>query len=296
MKHLPTLCAWLFATALFAAEPVTDKGPTFSGTFVSFQDGTLTLKGSSGELLRQQVSANFQAFQNNEHGPGVKQVGLNDALNRALPGTVFQINVATREIYFGLDHRVIGTFVSYQSGRLLLRAADAPPGFITKPAGMVSLAINPSVPVLQSINGGDYKPAGPAGQFLKTVKPGTLLTARSQYDPDRIEALQVGDPKRKIERYIGQTRGTVRGSFVAFKDGVLRIRGKGLTPLAANEYERVMNLRIADHVPVVESIDGEAYQPAGASVWKTLKEGTIVTVHKVEEVILEVQIGRARKN
>lgn len=294
MKHLPTLCAWLFATALFAAEP--GKGPAFSGTFVTFQDGTLTLKGNSGELLRQPVGTNFQAFQNNEHGPGAKPVDPADALGRVLPGTVFQVNVATHELVFGLDHRVIGTFVSYQNGRLVLRAADAPPGFVQKPAGTVSLTINPTIPVLESIEGGDYKPAGPAGKFLQTVKPGTLLTARSEYDPDRIEVLQVGDPKRKIERYIGQTRGTVRGSFVAFQDGVLRLRGKGLTALAANEYERVMNLRIADHVPVVESIDGEAYQPAGAAALKMLREGTIVTVRKVEEVILEVQIGVAKKN
>lgn len=300
MKPLQTLCAWPCTTALFAAESPENKseskGSTASGTFVSFQDGTLTIKAKSGILIRQPVGANFQTFENNENGPGVKLVDTNDALGRVLPGTVFQINLAERDIIMGLDHRVIGAFDSYRDGRLMLRAAEAPPGFIQKPAGTVSLTIDPGIPVLESINGGDYKRAGPAWEFLKTLKPGTLLTARSEYDPDIVEVIQIGEPKRRIERYIGQTRGTVRGSFVSFKDGVLRIRGKGVTSLASNEYARMINLRIADQVPIVESIDGDAYQPACKEALKAAREGMIVTVRKVEEVILEIQIGVARKN
>lgn len=215
-------------------------------------------------------------------------------MSRVISGTVFQVNVEEREISFGLDHRVIGTFESYKDGQLNLLAAEVPPGFIKKPIGKVALTIDPSIPILESIKGGDYKHAGPAGEVLKTVKKGTLVTARSEYDIDIIEVIQIGAPKRKIERYIGQTRGPVRGTLVSFKDGILRIRGKGVTSLAANEYDRVIALRIPDHIPIVESIDGGAYEPAGAEALKTVKEGTIVTIRKVEEVVLEIQIGVAK--
>ena len=175
-----------------------------------------------------------------------------------------------------------------------MNAAAVPAGFVQKPPGSVTLTIGAGVPVLLSVNGDPYRHAGPAGEFLQTVKPGTLLTARSEFDPDTIEVIQIGEPRWKIERYIGQTRGTVRGTFVSFKEGILRIRGKGVTSLAANEYDRLITLRIGDHVPIAESMDGEPFKVVGAHAWKAAREGMIVTVRKVEEVILEVQLGVAR--
>ncbi|OAI57978.1 hypothetical protein AYO49_01680 [Verrucomicrobiaceae bacterium SCGC AG-212-N21] len=290
----------MFTMALCAAEPAVNKawpnGQTASGTFVSFKDGILTLRGKSGEVHYPQVGANYQTFENNEAGPGSKQVDTVAALSRVVPGTVFRVQAKDREIYFGLDDRVIGTFESYEDGTLNLLPAEVPPGFIRKPAGKVALTVETSVPVLESIKGGDYQYAGPAGEVLKTVKPGTLLTARSEFDMDLVEVIQMGDPKRTIERYIGQTRGTVRGALVSFKDGMLRIRGKGVTSLAANEYERLITLRINDDTPMVESIDGGAYERAGIDALKTAKEGAIVTIRRVEAVVLEVQIGVAKNH
>jgi len=83
---------------------------------------------------------------------------------------------------------------------------------------------------------------------------------------------------------------------MSFNDGgVLRLRGKGLNAFAANEYERAMNLRIPDGVLIVESMDGGDFRPTTAAGLKTLKEGAVVTVRKVEEVILEIQKGVAKK-
>ena len=260
---------------------------------MSFIDGKLTLKGKSGLIVLEHIDANYRTFEDNENGPGSKLVVTVEALSRVGAGTVFQVNVAEREIIFGLDHRVIGTFESYQDGKLSLIATDVPPGSVQKPAGNVVRTIDPAIPVLESINGGNYKHVGPAGEVLLKVKKGTLVTARSEYDPDIIEVIQLGAPKRQIERYLGQTRATVRGKFVSFKEGVLRIQGKGITLLAANEYDRVINFRIPDDVPIVESIDGAPFQPASVEALKTAGEGSIVTVRKVEEVILEVQIGVA---
>ncbi|HWN95546.1 MAG TPA: hypothetical protein VNT99_10970 [Methylomirabilota bacterium] len=292
---LLSVVPWCLAAAQTSSADKSDaKEQTASGSFVSFRDGRLTLKGKTGPLVFEQVGANYRTFEDNENGPGSKLVDTVAALSHVEPGAVFQVNVAAREIRFGLDYRVIGTFESYRDGKLNLRAADVPPGFVQKPASNVLLTIDPIIPVLESINGGDYKHAGPAGTFLPKVKQGTQLTARSEYDPDIVEVIQIGRPKRGIERYGGQTRATVRGTFVAFKGGVLRLQAKGITPLAANEYDRLINLRIPGHVPIVESIDGEAYQPASVEALKTAREGTIVTVRKVEEVILEVQIGVAR--
>ncbi len=274
-----------------------------SGTFVSYLDGTLTLNGKSGRLVYERVGENYKTYQNNEDGPGSKLVptvralsgeqleGKLPSLTRVLPGTVVRVDVEAREIHFGSDHRVIGAFMSYQDGKLNLRAAEAPKGFVTKPVGDLSLRIDPATPVLESVAGGDYKFVGLAEKVFQTTKPGATITARSEYDPDIIEVVQIGVPKRQFERYIGESRGPVRGTFVSFKDGILRIRGKGLNAYAVGDYERVIARRIGDDIPIVESIDGGEYRPVSLDTLGTLKEGEIVTIRKVENVVLEIQIG-----
>lgn len=271
--------------------PAAEQEKSGTGSYVSFVDGTLTIKGKSGLLTYKRVGANYKSFENNEDGPGSNVVETVAALSRVLPGTVVQVDVEAREISFGLDHRVIGTFVSFEDGQLNLLAAEAPKGFVAKPSGKITLAIDPNIPVLESINGGDYKFAGPAGKVLKSVKQGEMITARSEYDPAIVEVIQTGAPKRRMERYIGQSRGTVRGTFTSFKNDVLRIRGKAVTSLAANEYERVIAARITDSTPIVESIDGGAYKPADLESLKSLKEGAAITIHKAEDIVLEVRIG-----
>jgi hypothetical protein len=264
------------------------------GAFVSFKDGTLTIKGKSGVLTYRQISENYKTYCNNENGPGSALVNTVDSLGQTIPGTALQVDVLNREIVCGLDYRFIGKFASFKDGTLILNAVDAPAGFIAKPIGKIELKIDSDIPVLESVASGDYKFAGRAGDVLRNVKQGQLITARSENDPDIIEVIQIGEAKRKIERYIGQTRGTVRGTFVSFDKDVLRIRGKGQKSSASNEYDRLLNLRIAESVPIVESIDGGAYQPTGSVALKNIKEGTIITVRKVEEVILEIQIGVAK--
>lgn len=279
-----------------------------SGAFVSYKGGTLTLKGKSGLVVFEQVGENYKSFHNNENGPGSRLVntvealsgsvlpGNVPALSRVLPGTLVRVNVEDREIYFGLDYRVVGTLVSYQDGKLVLLAADVGPGLVKIPTGKVSLTIDPNIPGLESVAGGDFKYAGSAGELLKNAKPGAMITARSEYDVDAIEVIEVGEPRRRMERYIGQTRGPERGTFVSFKDGLLRIHGKGVNALAVNDYERLATRRIDASIPVFESIDGGAYQPVGVDALKSVKEGTIVTIQKVENVMLAVQIGLAKRD
>jgi len=292
MKHMVFVQICMAAVPVLASDRIDTSG---AGTFVSYAEGTLTIKGTSGLFHYKQVGANWKCFENNEAGPGSKPVDTVAALSRVAVGSVVRVDAEAREIHYGLDHRVIGTFVSFDEGRLILRAAEAPSGFVAKPTGDIALTIDPGTPVLASIDGGDYRFAGLAGTLLKTVRKGETVVARSEYDPAVIEVVQIGDPKRRIERYIGQSRGTVRGTFVSFKAGILRIRGKALTSLAANEYERVIAARIHVGTPTVESIDGGEYRPVDAAALETLKEGTVVTIRKVEEVILEIRIGVPKK-
>jgi hypothetical protein len=278
-----------------------------AGVFVSYQDGTLTLDGKSGRLVYQHVGENYKTFQNNEDGPGSKLVSTVRALSgeklegkiipltRVLPGTLVRVDVETHEINFGFDYRVIGTFVSYEKGKLTLLAADVPAGFVKKPEGKVTVTIDPDIPVLESIDGGYLKFAGAAEKALKAARPGAPITVRSQYDPDVIEIVEIGQPKHRMERYIGESRGPVRGTFMSFKDGILRVRGKGISPQAVIDYERVFARRIGADIPIVESIDGGEYRPATPDALSTLKEGAIVTIRKVEDVILEIQIGFPKK-
>jgi hypothetical protein len=110
-----------------------------------------------------------------------------------------------------------------------------------------------------------------------------------------VDVVQIGQVTRKIERYAGQSRGPVRGRFVSFQDGVLQLLGRGVRSLVADDYDRLFRFRIADDVPVFESIDGGEYQPAGtAEALKNVKEGTIVTIRKAEEVVIDVRVGVAK--
>lgn len=301
-----TVCLFIATSWPLLAADSAAMNKSGNGAFVSFQDGRLTVKGKSGLLVYDRVGENYKTYQNNEDGPGSKLVntvealsgaklpGNVPALSRVLPGTVVRINVEEREIYFGLDHRLVGELVSYEAGKLNLIAAEAPPGFVNKTANSISLSIDPSTPVLESIDGGDLKFAGLAREVLKNVKPGARIITRSEYDADAIDVIEVGEPKRRMERYIGQSRGPVRGTFVSFKDRVLRIQGKGVNLLATNEYDRLIAWRIADGIPLFESVDGGAYQPADIKSLESVKEGTIVTIRKIEDVIIDVKIGVAK--
>ena len=84
------------------------------------------------------------------------------------------------------------------------------------------------------------------------------------------------------------------GTFVSFKDRVLRIQGKGVNLPATNEYDRLIAWRIADGIPIFESVDGGAYQPADIKSLESAKEDTIVTIRKIEDVIIDVKIGVAK--
>lgn len=296
-----------FVPTRLAAAETTARNQSGSGAFVSFQGGTLTIKGKAGVIVYDHVGENYKTYHNNEEGPGSRLVSTLKALGgeklpgnitpltRVLPGTFVTVNVEEREICIGFDYRVIGTFVSYQDGKLNLLAADVPPGFVQKPAGKIVLTIDPDVPALKST--GDYlEYAGTAAKVLKAAQPGVLVTARSQYDPEAIEVIEIGSPKYQMERYIGQARGPVRGAFVSFKGDILRIRGKGLAPLAETTYEELIVRRVADNIPIVESIDGGAYRPVSVDALKTAKEGTIITIRKASDVIFGIEIGIAKHN
>ena len=135
------------------ATDVPQSNQSGSGTLVSFRDGRLTMKGKAGLVVYDRIGENFQTFQNNENGPGSKCVGTVEALSgsylegnvkslsRVMPGTAVRVNVEKSQIYFGLDHRICGTFVSYRDGQLKLLAAAAPSGFIKELTGDVFLTI-----------------------------------------------------------------------------------------------------------------------------------------------------------
>ncbi len=292
--------------SLATAAETSARNQSGHGAFVTFQGGRLTLKGKLGVLVYDQVGENYKTYQNNEEGPGSRLVDTVRALSgeklpgnitpltRVLPGTLVRVNVEAKEIHFGFDYRIIGTFVSYRDGKLDLVAAEAPSGLLQIPQGNVSLSIDPSTPVLASANSDYLQFAGLATDVLSTTKPGELITARSQYDPDVIEVIEIGLPRYRLERYTGESRGPVRGSFISFQDDALRIRGRGINPLAGDEYERVIARRIGPAIPIFESVDGGPYQRASIDALKNAKEGATITIRKFEDVILEVRVGIAK--
>ncbi len=149
---------------------------TTSGTFVSFKNGALTIKAKSGLVVFKQVDANYKTYQDNDPGAGAKLVDTTLALSNVAPGMAMRVNVEDREIQFGLDYRVIGAFESYQDGKLIVQALEAPPGSVTKPTGTITLAVDRALPVLQSIDGGEYQPV--TSDALKNLREGTTITIR----------------------------------------------------------------------------------------------------------------------
>ena len=169
------------------------------GRFVSFKDGTLTLENNAGVLLvwnKLAESKNTVKFnpEANEYKP---VVGFADALQRVTPGTFVQVGDKSAYVRIGARiDSVVGTFVSFKDGRLLMLGTNLPESFLKRYGNSLHHSrFRDDVPAYESIDGGEYRLIGTANKILGDVKEGTFLTIHGEGD-DNVTMVQIGVVKK----------------------------------------------------------------------------------------------------
>ncbi len=150
------------------------------GTFVSFKDGTLTLKGSGGSRVWNKLAETTKVFQWDNAARDFKPASPAEALSKVAAGTWVFVAENQAHIRVGVakEGRITGTFVSFKEGRLLLLGKDLPVSNFTKKYGnqLNYPKFAENVPVFESIDGGEYTLAGTPAAALPKLKEGTLVT------------------------------------------------------------------------------------------------------------------------
>ncbi len=196
-----------------------------AGEFVSYKDGTLTLKGRGGPLVRENVGDNYKTFERDADGPGARAVGTGEALGQLKPGMAVRISPTKLEIRYGVDEHTSGTFVSYKDGRLVLigRAKELGESYTKKYGTSLSPQIDSKTPVEESVDGGEFKPAGTA-EYLTTVKEGTVVTLRGKNDTVLRVQLGVRKQDKPAPRQpVDQKDKRGWGKLVSFEGGTLTL-------------------------------------------------------------------------
>jgi hypothetical protein len=182
-------------TALDKADPKEQSG---WGRFMSFQDGTLTLKGNSGELVWQNVTEKTTVMRWDDAAHQYLPAGTVAVLSKVERGSwVFvAANMARIQVGAGKESHVTGTFVSFKNDRLLMQGNDL--GNYAQNHG-TQLHFNKfaeNVPVYQSVAGGAYKLVGAAEAILPNVTEGTPITVYGEGDFN-FTRIEIGVTKKK---------------------------------------------------------------------------------------------------
>ncbi len=183
------------------AQASTDqKNKAGGGTFVSFKDGTLTLKGNAGELVWNNITEKTKVFLS-ENSDLDKSSGIVGVLSKVEAGTwVFVAgNKSFIRVGAAKEGHVTGTFVSFKNDRMLLLGKDLKPGNFTKKYGnQLSYGkFSESVPVFESVDGNDLTLAGTPSTTLPNIKEGTLVTVYYGQTDGSFVRIEIGVPKQK---------------------------------------------------------------------------------------------------
>ena len=193
-------------TQTFAADKVEQKDKvapkekTERGRFVSFKDGTLTIKVNSGALIGTKISDNTKTVVwNNDEGKYLPTETA-EALKLVKAEAWFQVLVANENVTLRIGAKksqVTGTFVSFKNERMLMLGKDLGPSYTKKYGNNLHFnKFRDDVPVHESIDGGEYKLIGTANKVLVDIKEGTILTVHGEGD-DNITLIQIGVPKKE---------------------------------------------------------------------------------------------------
>jgi len=261
------------------------KDRTGWGSFVSFKNGTLTLKGSAGELVWNGITEPTPVFHWENAAREYKTASPAEALSKVEAGTWVFVAENRSLIRLGAakEGRAMGTFVSFKEDRMLLLGKDLPVSNFTKKYGnqlnFPKFAEN--LPVFESIHGGEYTLAGTPSTTLPKLKEGTLVTVYFGPADGSFIRIEVGIRKMAVPDAGGKTSPALDtadqkdksgyGKFVSFKDGTLTLKGN---------YSGLVWKNIPEKTPVVNWDDGAGkYVPSGtAGVLSKVEAGTWIIV------------------
>ena len=169
------------------------------GRFVSYKEGTLTVRANSGSLLVwNKIAEDTNALLFDQEA-GKFQPATAAALNKAKANAWIQVIIDKGKTTVRIGERkglTTGTFVSYKNDRLLILGKDLGASYVQKYGNNVHFnKFSEDVPAFESVDGGEYKPVGPANKVLGSVKEGTLLRVHGEGD-DNITRVEIGVPKK----------------------------------------------------------------------------------------------------
>ncbi len=189
----------LIAADAPAAEKTSQMEKAGWGTFVSFKDGTLTLKGNAGELVWNNITEKTKVFLS-ENSDLDKPSGIVGVLSKVEVGTwVFVAgNKTLIRVGAAKEGHITGTFVSFKNDRMLLLGKDLKPGNFTKKYGnqLNFGKFSESVAVFESIDGGDFTLAGTPATALPKIQEGTLVTVYYGQTDGSFVRIEIGVPKK----------------------------------------------------------------------------------------------------
>jgi len=168
------------------------------GKLVSFKDGTLTFKTASGALIEKKISQSSKSSVWSDEDRTYKSKDTVEALNQAKVGTLVVVADSGNVTYIGARKgQTVGTLVSFKDDRLLMLGKDFPESFTKKYGNNVHFKkFDETIPVHESIDGGEYKMVGTPSTVLAKVKEGTIITVHSEGD-ENFTLIQIGVSAKK---------------------------------------------------------------------------------------------------
>ena len=181
-----------------AADKTDQKEKGGRGKFVSFKDGTLTLKGNYSGLVWQNVPEKTPVVSWDNASNSYISAGTVEVLSKVEAGTWIIVGSNKALIRVGARKgRTTGTFISFKDERLLMLGKDLGPAYTKKYGNQLHMSkFADDVPVYESIDGGDFELAGNPAKVLPKVKEGANITIYGAGD-DNITRIEIGVPKKK---------------------------------------------------------------------------------------------------
>jgi len=170
--HLVIICGIMQGMAVMTWTPVAAQAPSVDtadqkdkmgyGKFVSFKDGTLTLKGNYSGLVWKDIPAKTPVVHWDDAAAKYVPSGTAEVLSKVEAGTWIIVGGNKALIRVGARKgRATGTFVSYKDDRLLMLGKDLGPAYTKKYGNQLHMnKFADDVPVYESIDGGDFEFVG----------------------------------------------------------------------------------------------------------------------------------------
>ena len=190
------IAPWTLAAA--ETPTVTDQKEQHGfGRFVSFKNGTLTLRGNHGILVWNNLTDKTKVVHWDHAAGEYKPSGTAEGLSKVEADAYVMVTQGRTLVRVGArKERVTGTFISFKNDRLMIMGKDLPDAFTKRYGSTLHFNKFPEgIPVFESVDGGSFKLVGAAEKVLATVKEGTIVIIYGEGD-DNNTRIEIGMLKK----------------------------------------------------------------------------------------------------